>query len=95
MLYAVCMCSVFSQTRTPGELSIQNYEGLSGFQDTDAEEPIGVDHVPVQSIITELQKLLQSMGISTSPLFALSFPSTSGCTSSADTLKGICILYLY
>ena len=83
-------CLVFIlQTYNPGDLSIQNYEGMSGFQDNNLEEPIGTDHVPVQSIINELQKLLETRGISTSPLFSLNFPTTSGCASSANTFKSM------
>lgn len=85
----MCYCSAFLQTYNPGELSIQNYGSMSGFQDNDSEEPIGNDHVPVQSVIRELQKLLESRGVSTSPLFSLNFPSTGGCMSSADTFKGV------
>lgn len=62
---------------------------MSGFQDYDSEEPVGAGHVPVQSIISELQKLMESRGMSTaSPPFSLNFPTTSGCTSSANTFKG-------
>ena len=82
------VCSAFvSQTYT-GELSIQNYEGVSGFQDNDSEEPIGIDHVPVQPVIVELQRLLESRGVSTLPSFSFSFPNASGCTSSVRTFKG-------
>lgn len=82
------MFSFVLQTYTPGELSIQNYEGMSGFQDNDSEEPIGTDNVPVQPVIAELQRLLGSRGMSTLPSFSFSFPNAIGCTSSARTFKG-------
>lgn len=85
----MCRLSSVLQTYNPEELSIQNYEAMSGFQENDSEEPIGTDHVPVQSIINELQKLLESRGVSTLPPFSLNFPSTSGCTSGASTFKGM------
>jgi len=61
---------------------------VSGFQDNDSEEPIGINHIPVQSIINELQQVLESRGVSTSPPFSFSFPNASGCTSTASTFKG-------
>ena len=67
---------------------------MSGFQDNDSEEPIGPDHVPVQPVITELQKLLESRGMSTSPPFSFSFPNFSGCTSSANAFKGNSLCYV-
>lgn len=83
------LCLFILQTYNPEELSIQNYEGMSGFQDNDSEEPIVTGHIPVQSIISELQKLLESRGVSTAALFSFNFPSTSGCAPSANTFKGI------
>ena len=86
------------QTYNPEEISIQNYEGMSGFQDNDLEEPIVTEHIPVQSIISELQKLLESRGVSTAALFSFNFPTTSGYTSSVNTFKGthiVLLLYVY
>ena len=94
MILLVYICSAFVlQIYTPGELSIQNYEGVSGFQDNDSEEPIGTDHIPVQPVITELQRLLESRGVSTLPSFSFSFPNASGCTSNAKTFKGNSLCY--
>jgi len=72
----------------PGELSIQNYEGTSGFQDIDSEEPIDTGHLPVQLVLSEIKKLLGPRGTTVPQLLLPNLPGTSECAASASAFTG-------